>query len=228
MLKRAKEISVCLAAIILLLIAAYLLHPILELAPIRQVKGTEFTRPYLGRTLKLANGDKVSQSFTAPIAGVIDAIGVYSPIPNRLSGGPVTFILYRQVGKRKSMVFKQTVDISRLANNEGLSIYRFRPIRVDKGAGFIIRLVSRATPAFFVFNSGRDVYPGGAAALNAKRLDIDLAFQVFYRIGIKDYWRHLDKTTPNLLGAGPLAAGLFLTCLAAAVLLGQLWRLQTI
>lgn len=220
------QIWACLTATALLLVGAYLVRPIAEMSPIRQVKGTEFTRPYLGRALEVIGGE-VSQTFTAPKGGLLNGIGIYTPIPNRQSSGAVRFVLYKLTDNRRSEVFDETSDISRLANNEGLSIFRFKPIDISKGDRFIMRLVSTAKPAFFVFfNSRGDAYKGGTAFLGPRRLQADLAFQVFYKLDPAEYWRHLSKRTPNLLGPTALLAALCLTWFAAAALFWGLWQVK--
>lgn len=199
--------------------------PITETVVIRQVKGTEFTRPYLGRTLLAASGQTVSQSFTAPKDGVMTGIGLFNPTPNSLAEGPVTLTLSRLRGRQESLVYRSVDEISSWPNNEGLSIFPLDSVRVEKGDRFVIRLASRAKPGVMVFKSNRDAYRGGDAAFNERQRDIDIAFQVFYAGNLKTLWARLSGKAPNLIGPAGLlllVIGLWLT---AAVFLSQLWSL---
>lgn len=199
--------------------------PITETVVIRQVKGTEFTTPYLGRTLLATPGETVSQSFTAPKDGMMTEIGLFSPIPNGLAQGRVTLTLSRLKDRRKSLIYRRVDDISNWANNEGLSLFKLGGVRVEKGDRFLIHLASGAKPGVMVFNSSRDAYSGGNAAFNEEPRDIDIAFQVFYAGNLKTLWGRLSGPAPNLIGPAGLlllAAGLWLT---SAVFLSQLWAL---
>jgi len=199
--------------------------PITDAVVVRQVKGTEFTTPYLGRTLLATPGETVSQSFAAPKDGVMTGIGLFSPIPNGLAQGPVTLTLWRLRDRRKSLVYRHVDEISSWANNEGLSVFKLGGVRVKKGDHFLIHLASRAKPGVMVFNSKHDVYKGGNAAFNGRQADIDIAFQVFYAGNLKTLWARLSGHSPNLIGP----AGLFLLLiglwLTAALFLSQLWVL---
>lgn len=220
--RRITKIVGAMAAAALLLAVIFLIRPLNEIALIRQVSGADFSQPYLGRTYLIPTGRTLRQYFTPPRPGNVSSIGVFTPRPNRDARGSVVFKLVKIDGRGETTLYTSTSNIANLANNEGLSIWRFQPVKVKKGERLAVSLTAKAKPGLLVFGK-KNTYEGGYATVDKTRLGIDIDFEVFYSLTWGRLWRHLDKDAPNLAGPPALSFMLILLWLALALWLHQLF-----
>ncbi len=105
-------------------------------------------------------------------------------------------------------------SIGQLSNNDGLHIWRFKPVDTIGGETFTLKLTSSAEPGVTVFISPMDTLAGGDAAHNGRSLGRDIAFTAYYRQTWPEFWQHLEAREVNIVGPSVLlmaVIGLFTT-----------------
>ena len=75
MTKRITALAGAMAMTAAILTVVFLLRPLNDTAVVSQLEGIDITKSYLGRTLSLAPGEFVEQTFTLPQSGRLDGIG---------------------------------------------------------------------------------------------------------------------------------------------------------
>ncbi len=213
-MKRIKVLAGALALSAALLAIVFTLRPLNDTAVIRQLEGINIGQTYLGRTLELAPGEFVEQTFTLPRAGRLDGIGLFFPSPNASAQGRIEVEVRRDPAKTGESIMTADTPIGRLSNNDGLHAWRFKAANVAAGETLTIKLTSRAEPSATIFIAREDALAGGDAVHKGQSMGRDIAFTAYYRQSWPEFWRYLEEDGPNIVGPLVLlfaVVGLFAT-----------------